>query len=235
MPHLSPILTELQCSILPGAYPHPGRVPPLYNAVYSYWKKTWTEFFEKAGSGPNALNVDNFMRSRYVIVLHRGLDVAATLSCSVFNNAAEVTFDHPSVKPFPQIILERFRRVKDGSCITGEYLSVHPEFRKGLVGISLADLLVGLLMEIFREEQFSYVLATPVRTAKVSEIAKAYGCVEVGSYMKIGVDCQMVYTTPSMVRYHPDPLVREAVSSLWASKTDHTLRPITESATAKAA
>jgi len=218
----SSFLESLECSLLPGSYPNSGPVPDLYNSTYNYWKKTWTAFFEKAGSGPNALNVDNFMRSRYVIVLHRQLEIVGSLSCSVFNSHAEVSFDHPGVKPFPELVQEMMKRLEPNACITGEYLSVNPDYRKSVVGISLADAMVGILLQIMLNESLGAMIATPVRAAKVADITKCFGAAEVGSYLKIGVDCQMIYVTREMYRPHPDKRVNEFVQELWARRRDFT-------------
>lgn len=216
------IISKLNCTLLPGTYARAGAIPPLYEAVYNYWRKTWGEFFEKAGSGPNALNVENFMRSRFIIVLHRELQVAGTLSSSVFNTHADVSFDHPSVKPFPEPVKLALRESTPNACITGEYLSVGREFKRDLVGISLADVMVGILLEILKSEELSAMIATPVRAAKVADITINFGAIEVGSHMKIGVDCQMIYVGRNMVRPHPDAKVNHAVEDLWNRRIDMT-------------
>lgn len=226
MNQISPVIQQLQLTLLPGNYNHSGDVPPLYNAVYGYWKKTWSAFFEKAGSGPNALNIENFMRSRYVIVIHRDLEVVATLSASVFNPGAATTFDHPSVKEFPEFVLRQLSQIEPKAWITGEYLSVGRDYKKELVGVSLADVLVGLLLKIMNTESLSAMLATPVRAAKVADISYNYGCKEVGSYMKIGVDCQMVYVTRAMYHDHPSKDVTDTVNALWNKRTDMTKETI---------
>ncbi|MEK7355861.1 MAG: hypothetical protein AAB250_05400, partial [Bdellovibrionota bacterium] len=220
MDSIHPLVQQLACTLLPGSYPNSAQVPPLYNAAYAYWKKTWDEFFVKAGSGPGALNIENFMRSRYVIVLHRELEVVGTLSASVFNSQADTTYDHPSIKPFPEFILKNLKSVDPGSCITGEYLSVHPSFRKDVVGLSLADVLVGLLLEILKSDDLWAMVATPVRAAKVAEITVKYGAEEIGSHLKIGVDCQMIYVTREMYRAHPDSRVMDTVRRLWGNRED---------------
>ncbi|MES2965674.1 MAG: hypothetical protein V4760_17465 [Bdellovibrionota bacterium] len=216
------LVQNLECTLIPGSYPSAERVPAFYNSVYAYWKKTWGEFFVKAGSGPVALNVENFLRSKYIIVLHQGSTIVGTLSSSIFNTQADPTYDHSSVKPFPEHVQEAMKSFSPGAYITGEYLSVHPAFRKDILDLSLADVLVGLLLKIMMEGRYSAMLATPVRKAKVADITMNYGAHEVGSYLKIGVDCQMIYVTRDMYREHADARVNEVVQRLWAQRRDLT-------------
>ncbi len=213
---------DISLTILPGRYTTPVPVPPLYNAAYEYWKTTWAQFFEKAGSGPGALNIENFMRHSFVITLHRGNTIAGTLLASLFNTGAMTTYDHPCIKPFPESLLNQLKAKSLGSCITGEYLSVARDFRREVMGLSLADVMIGILMKIFQEQNLNMALAATVRSAKVDQICKKYGYLELGSYLKIGVDCIMLYNTQETCREHPDPAVADMVRQCWAEKRDET-------------
>ena len=213
---------NLTCSLLPGKYTEGVLVPDLYNSVYAYWRKTWTEFFIKAGSGPDALNIEDFMRHSFIISLHQGNNIVGTLSCSLFHLGADVTYDHPCIRPFPAEVLDTLRTERKGRCITGEYLSVHPEFRKNSVGISMADIMIGIMSKIFQNLELEMAFAATVRAAKVDIIAKKYGFRELGSYVKIGVDCIMVFSTQEMLQAHPDPTTMALVEKFWREREDLT-------------
>lgn len=215
-------LNRLSCTILKGRMNEAAPLPPLYNQAYGYWKKTWAHFFAEAGSGPDALKLENFTRSEFIIVIHQGEQIAGMLLSTLFHAQALTTYEHSCVSPFPEVALGRLRSLPGGRALTGEYLSVNPEFKKSLLGLSLADTLIGILMCILRQTQTDMALAATVRAAKVAEICKAYGYEEVGSYLKIGVDCVMLYNTLETVREHPSPEVRALVKRLWSSKVDHT-------------
>lgn len=214
-------LNRLSCSILKGRMNDPAPLPSIYNPSYAYWKKTWGHFFEQAGSGPDALKLENFTRSEFIIVIHQGEQIAGMLLSTLFHAQALTTYEHSCVSPFPDSALQRLRELPQGRALTGEYLSVNPEFKKSLLGISLADTLIGILMRILRETKTDMALAATVRAAKVADICKAYGYEEVGSYLKIGVDCVMLYNTLEMVREHPSPEVRALVKRLWESRADY--------------
>lgn len=213
---------DIKCTLLPGKFVDNNPVPVLYNDVYTYWKNTWTEYFEKAGSPPGSLNIENFMRHSFLITLHSGDKIAGTLLSTLFNINALTTFDHPGVKLFPEEVLNKLADEKTGTAITGEYLSVPPDFRKDITGISLAAVMVGLKMKIFKELECKMALATTIRKAKVDEIALKYGYKEVGSYEKCGVDCIMLYNTQATLKEHSDPAIQEMVNRLWNTRSDIT-------------
>jgi hypothetical protein len=231
----SKTLQQLSCTFLPGKFTSNETVPDLYNASYAYWKKTWTDFFIKAGSGPDALNIENFMRHSIIINIHHQNNIAGSLLATLFNVSALTTYDHPCVKPFPNTVLDKLKSNGSGLCITGEYLSVHPEFRKDLVGLSLADVMVGLLMKIFVHQNIKMALAATVRAAKVDAICKNYGYAEVGSYIKIGVDCVTLFNTQESYKDHPDAQVMEMVNRYWNTRNDLTGITSTQNTTKKAA
>ncbi|MGZ3652459.1 MAG: hypothetical protein ACXVB9_00070 [Bdellovibrionota bacterium] len=212
----------MSCTIFPGAYANGDPVPPLYNFLYAYWNETWTDFFKKAGSPPGSLNIENFLRHTFVIVLHKQDKVVATLSSSVFNLGATASYDHPNVSAFREYIDGYLKNERSGLCMTGEYLSVHRDYRKEIVGLSLAEVLIGILMKIFVTIDGKLALATTVRPAKVDRICKDYGYVEVGSYLKCGVDCVKLYNTQQTLREHPNPDVVKMTDRLWAKRIDKT-------------
>jgi hypothetical protein len=119
--------------------------------------------------------------------------------------------------------LDSLRKKGCGRGITGEYLSVHPEFRKEEGGISLADVLVGILMKIFVNLKIEIAIAATVRQAKVHLIGKNYGYSDqIGSYLKCGVDCLMIYNTQETYHDHPDLIVANTVNYFWDNRVDHT-------------
>lgn len=215
-------LPTLKCSILPGRFRYNQTVPELHNTFYSYWKNTWQEFFMKMGCAPESLNLENFLRHSFQIVLHTDSSICGSLLVSTFKCGSKTTLDHPVIKPFPTFVHEIIKSNSHSNCFIGEYLSVHPEFRKSILGLSLADILVGLYNQLFLELGGAISLAATVRQAKVDEIAKNFGYQELGSYLKIGVDCIMLYNLPAGVRQHPNPEIARWTSHFWNTKTDYT-------------
>jgi hypothetical protein len=141
---------------------------------------------------------------------------------SLFNLSVDSTYDHPCIKPFPTNLLYSLKEKSNGIGITGEYLSVAPDFRKEKMGQSLAEVLAGLQMKIFTEMNLDISFAATVRAAKVDSIIKHFGFKEVGSYSKIGVDCIQLINTPETYHDHPNSDVREIINRFWNNRTDLT-------------
>lgn len=214
-------LSDISCTLLPGNFPRAEVVPPLYNRVYDSWHRTWKEVFTSVGS-PESLNPENFLRQDILIVLHREREVVGLLTTTFLNLSARAVVDHPYFRPFPEPILRAFQRRGRGLVLTGEYLSIDPAYRRSIVGLSLSDVLIGLLMRIFTGSGADSTLATTVRPAGVHEICHRFGYRELGGYQKYGLDCVLMQNDPSTVREHDDPRVRSLIESFWESRCDLT-------------
>jgi hypothetical protein len=213
--------SDLSCTFLPGKYSNAHPVPSLYNAVYHYWKKVWGDIFTQAGS-PGSLNAENFLRQDFIIALHRGDEVVGILATSFFNLGAESTFDHAYMKAFPRDFVGGLHAEGRGLATTSEYLSVHPDYRRSQIGVALSDVLVGLGLKIFSQQDGTVTLGTAVRPARSHESAFKYGYVEVGTIQKYGLDCSLLFNTQDQLHRHADPDVAALVDDYWATRNDLT-------------
>lgn len=210
---------SLTCTLLPGKFSHSQRVPNIYNLVFKYWETTWKEIFTNAGS-PDSLNVENFLRQDIIICLHNDSEIAGIITSSLFNISADAIYDHPYLRAFPISLIASLRSKGEGLILTGEYLSVKPEFRRNKAGIAISDALIGLLMKVFERTNASISLATTVRPAKVHKIGEKFGWSELGNFTKYGLDCVLLQNSASQLRVHDDPNVNQSVEEFWTKRTD---------------
>jgi len=215
------ILTDVTCTLLPGKYAHGDRVPELYNEAYRYWRKTWGEIFTKAGS-PASLNTENFLRQNIVICLHQGNRIVGMLTQTFFNIRADATYDHAYLQPFPQHLIKALRASSGGFVTTAEYLSVHSDFRRSIIGVSLSEVLLGILSRVFTESEGRMLLATTVRPARVHESCAKFGWQEVGVVQKYGLDCILMHSDLRTTCTHPDRAVASLIDDYWAQRQDWT-------------
>jgi hypothetical protein len=218
---MKPILRDVCCTFLPGKYPNGVPVPSLYNEVYRHWKTIWGDIFTKAGS-PASLNAENFLRQDAIIVLHRKEEIVGLLTSSFFNLSASPIFDHPYLRPFSEDLVQKLKNDGRGMVCTAEYLSVHPEFRKSLVGVSLFEVLIGLGLKMVFKLDAKMMLATTVRPAKVYECGPRFGWVEAGTIQKYGLDCLLHFITPELAHSNTEPDVAELVEEYWSRRNDST-------------
>ena len=215
------VLDGMTCTFLPGKISKGESVPPIYNEVYRYWRETWGKIFKDAGS-PESLNAENFLRQDAIIVLHDGSSVAGIVGTTFFNLGAHATFDHAYLRPFPEPLVSELRARGCGFVSTAEYLCVHPNFRKGVVGVSLSEVLVGLNLKLFSELGGTATLGTSVRPARTHEGAMRYGYCEVGKLEKYGLDCLLLCNTPEQLCINEDKSVAALVERLWSQRIDLT-------------
>lgn len=231
----SNILKELSCTFLPGKFDCKQQVPNLYNEVYKAWRKIWKEIFIAAGS-PDSLNTESFLRQNIIFTLHHGDEIAGILTTTFFNLSALATFDHAYFRPFPTELIKSLESNPTGVLITSEYLSVHPDYRKSIVGVSLSEVLIGMVVRVLIQLNAKMLLGTAVRPAGVHKSCKKFGYKEVGSYEKYGLDCVLLSNTPEEAHEHADPKIRMLISQYWNNKTDLTgIAEISSIETVKAA
>ena len=166
-------LPKLSCSVIQGKWSRPEPVAPIYNQTYSFWKAFWTDWTQatEGAQNTNYAHVDKFIKHDVHVVVHgSNNDVIGMVACSIMNLATLPTFDLPYLRDYPTDFVESMRLEGRGLAMTGEYLCVHPEYRKGTTGISLADILVGLKMEVFKALKASYCLGTGLRKVKMPEV-----------------------------------------------------------------
>ncbi len=211
----------MNCTLLPGSWPYDSPVPILYNQAYRYWRKIWGEVFLKAGS-PGSLNTENFLRQDVVICLHVGNNIIGMLTQNLFNLGADASYDHAYFQPFPKELIERLRSEGRGFVTTAEYLSVHPEFRKSIAGISFSEILIGLMSRVFTQMGGRMALCTTVKPAHVPESCLKFGWVQTGVVQKYGLDCLLMYGDAQTFRGHPEAQIEARIQDYWAQRRDWT-------------
>lgn len=210
-------IENLQCTLFNGRSEDRAQ-DSLYQAAYTYWKQTWGEIFRQAGS-PDSLQSENFLRQDLWFVVHSGSEVAGLISTTLFHVDSPSDLDHAYFRPFPEMLRERLRR-QQNRVMSGEYLCVHPSFRKSEIGFSLADVLIGLLMQAFFQLQVDTVFGTAVKAMKVQDICARYGYKEAAHFQKYGLDCLLLFNNAQEFHDHPDPRVRQCVAQLWSQRSD---------------
>jgi hypothetical protein len=66
-------------------------------------------------------------------------------------------------------------------------------------------------------------LATTVRLAKVHTVCKNFGYSDqIGSYLKCGVDCLMIYNTQQTYHEHPNREAATMINRCWNTRRDET-------------
>lgn len=224
-------IRKLSCSILLGNYDQQGFTPPLYNDVYQYWLNTWRDFFIKLDKNPDtALEVQNFLRQSFVIVLHEKhtKNIAGAIHTSLFRNDNLTIYDHAYIKSFPADTVNYIRSEKPGAFSTGEYLSVAPPWRKNLLGISLADVLIGLMLRLSKNLECIGTLATTVRQSKIHEICEKFSYEHIQKTNKYNLDIFLMYKGISNNIEHPTNDINTLIDYFWKNRNELFTQPYQE-------
>jgi hypothetical protein len=206
----------------------PGRCRPgfpfveLHNRVFSFWRDFWAGVFAQNGS-PSLPDPNVFYRQDFVAVIYRGEQIVGTLFCTENNLASDVTcgisyFARPRIAEFARDLRER----NLNSVATYEMLTVSPQFRKNKTGISFGTVLLGIVVNAFRDYGAD-VMVGPVRLdIGVDKMVKEFGWELVSpEYELHGTPVAISALFKDRVRECQNPAHRALIQKLWRERTDH--------------
>lgn len=137
-----------------------------YNKIYNCWHEVWSQTYTELNCNESGseMKSDAFTRQDFAAALfHHDECVALILfrhvDISLLANQRDSYF-----KQWSEIHLKAVTRFGNNLLICGN-LGVSPKFRKNTLGISLKELLIGIVMEITLESSSDVLIATP-RTDK---------------------------------------------------------------------
>ncbi|MES2768746.1 MAG: hypothetical protein V4596_06330 [Bdellovibrionota bacterium] len=208
------ILSNLSWNILPGKLINPGIHHELYEKTYKHWRQMWTEILDVKEN----LNSDSFLRQDLVCPLTIENSVVGLICCTFFNKNQQAYSSHSYISDFPKDI---FKNNFDGELIMSiEYLTVHPEFRKSFLDVSLGDVLLGLSMKIFENSVAQAVLGTARSKIHVDQMCYRFGFKPFGEINKFGHPCTLIITDRSTLQTHPELKTQKLIDQLWDGRND---------------
>ena len=206
------ILRNSKIYLIPGKFQSAGKYYDIYEKTYIHWRQMWEDILD---SGKNT-NSDNFIRQDILCPIVFRSDVIGLIGCNFFALNQKVSLDHSFTKSFPK---ETFKNISESSSFMSiEYLSVHPEFRKSIIGYSLGDVLIGLSMEIFKKSNAIFVLGTARKKNNVNKMCNQFGFKEIGNIERFGLNCSQILNSQESVKEHPDKFVKNIIDDLWKTK-----------------
>lgn len=148
--------------ILPGRCPANYEHVAFHNLVYKFWKHFWSEVF-KENNSTSTPDANIFYRQDFVGVVTKEDQIVGTVFFTENNLESDVIseigyFSRPYVSEFSS----KMREKNIYALSTLEMLTVAPEFRKKLTGISFGTVLIGIVMQAFKESGADIVFG-PVR------------------------------------------------------------------------
>lgn len=218
------MLTEkMQLTLIPGKCEPDFQQTELYNEVYQTWKNIWRDEFTKVGS-PNAWHGDSFLRQDCIPIItsEKGEPLAFFL-LSFYSLNHLSTSDCSYLSIFPKEAIDELKKKSVEEFMTLEYLTVSPEWRKGRAGLPMAALIMAIALKVFEERQADAALGVARIDYGVNTLCMSMGAKSIYAEARRGnLICELISFFKGEVKPHKNPLVVEAVHSLWKDRLDLT-------------
>jgi hypothetical protein len=206
----------------------PGRIeaghPDLerHNRLYEFWKAIWGDFYRQAHS-EETLKADDFVRADVAAGLfHEDRPVGVHLY-TFFNLGSSAALDHTYWKSYSELDIAKLRRRDVRQVMTMEFFAMSPEWRKGLVGISLAEVLVGCGLKVFESSGAEAVATIARKDVKVPDIGVRYGFETLSADLeRHNHPVDLIAMFRGKVKEHPSADVRDYVDRYWRRRQDST-------------
>jgi hypothetical protein len=191
-----------------------------YNRVYLFWRDFWTRVFRANGSSavPTA---DNFRRQGQIAVLEHAGQIAGLSMHSRFDLRLVADREHSYMGIYDDRFLKPLRERGVASVMTYEYLTVPPEFRRSLIGVSLGAVLIGLGLKLAVEAGVDAVIAPARRDVGVHRLAHDQGAVSLVEDISMHeTPCDLIAFYRERIRLPHDPVQAALIERLWSELKD---------------
>ena len=216
----NPSIRRCKLYLLRGTCPVTEDDPQFHNRVFRFWRDFWRQVF--ADNGTYELpQVDDFLRQDTISVITCGAEIAAMACSSQFNLGSEAAKNHPYLIRAGETFIHSQCKKGRQRLMTIEHLAVGRDFRKQMLGISLASVLIGLKLRLFHSLGANLCLGMSRSDVKVDRILSDFGAVPVSpTYMLHGTPCVNMAFFPERITGHRDPAIESAITYLWQERRD---------------
>lgn len=213
---------ELKYYILPGKCPLGFEFTEIHNKAFEYWKTFWSKVYADAGS-LDAFHPDDFFRQDYIPVIMWKNEIVAMHLYTFFNLKQRSAIHHNYFNFFNEQFFEKLNELKIEYVMSMEFLTVDPKWRKKESFISVAELLSGIGLELFKQSQGQAAIAPARKDVKVHEMAYKFNfdCL-VSDVNCRNFDCDLILGVKNKISNHPDNYLNALVQKIWNERIDTT-------------
>lgn len=213
-------IVDLQLVLCPVREPE-SKYIELYNKIYKCWNSVWTSAYTEVNyqSDHESLKSDSFTRQDFVAaIFHKNDCVAFILFRQVDANLMS-TKDDSFFAQWSEIHLKSVAKIGQQLLICGN-LGIHPTFRQKTLGISLKEIMGGLISEITLQSNVDATLATPRRDRNVHGAAYQWGAVPIAQDISwgCGIQIDLISFHKANLLKHRDHALRPLIDELWMNK-----------------
>lgn len=210
-------LDRFQYYLLPSANP-PVEHLEVHNKAFTLWMDIWKEVFKGLGFDDSKLE-DDFIRQDLIACICDGDQPVALHLFTFFSLDSKAARSHAYMKQFPEIFFEKLKRKNIRNVMSIEYMTVHPEWRKGKLPVHLGSVLAGLTFNVMKLYGLDACIAPARRDFKVHELAYLYGGEPIiSNVLSHNVPCDFLACINGKILEHPSEEVRGAIGQLWSGR-----------------
>lgn len=206
--------------VLLSGYEVSENLTARHDSAYRLWKNNWLKTFTdlKSEATPKA---EDFTRQTIIGALFQGDEAVGMLLYTHFNLNLEAMREHSYLSSYPAEIISRLRAEGHSEVLSMEYLTLDSRWRKSVVGVPIAEVILGLGAKVARESGLSAAIAVTRVDRRVNEILYSYGaqCL-VSNLTKHNVSVDLVSFKDGHIHPGPNAEVNELVEFFWQNRND---------------
>jgi hypothetical protein len=209
----------------------PGKPAPnfngvaIYNSAYDYWKTFWKDVYSQVGEKGD-LNTDDFLRQDFIGVLMHDEEIVGMHLYNLFDLSMRAHMDQRFMsKGFGELYFRQLKNKKVKTAMSLEYLTVDPLWRKSVIGISVAEILIGLALKIQKSLDIDAGIGKSRADVKVTQMVERFGAKVLGNKILIhNITTDLIVFFKNEITPHPDKTINQYVDKFWKYRTDLTAR-----------
>lgn len=222
---ISPLLYDLDYTIITGKDLFDRQPTELHNKAYAYWKAFWRNVFKDNGLQGDVLRKEDFLREDFITILsHKGEIAGMHLYCQ-FDLELEATRDHVYfMHNYGSQFTGQLRENGIRNIMTIEYLTVDPAWRKSKVGASLGHVFCALGAQIASYLEVDAAVSACRMDVGANEMLAKCGGISYGKTDLYNTPVEYMVIPRNLNHPHSDPLVAGLVDHYWSNRVDLTTR-----------
>lgn len=189
---------------------------PLFNRIYSEWKKTFREVIESKGG---KLDPDDFFRNDNVAaILNHKDDIVALCTTTVFDIRLSSSLEHHYFQALDSNTPQKLSFMKIKRVMSMEYVNVLPAWRKSLKGTPWVEIFTGSMLKLMDKSNIDALIGTPRTDLKVQEACKILEAIELQEPIrKMDYPCAVVLFRKQENRVFKNQVTEHYVQELLGS------------------
>ncbi len=186
-----------------------------YDKAYAFWLSMWRETF--AAVDPSIqVHSDVFVRHREISAVFSHDEVVGLIMYDFRNLRVRAHRDMSHFQHFPSDVIDALHARGHEEVMLMGQLTVHPKWRKKMVGPFMSDLLVGLSVKRFLESNASVMIAFTRNDRGTQDLGYRFGAVPLRvGHEAYGIASDVIAFYRDRVRDCPLPGLPAVIDRLW--------------------